>query len=1111
MDAPRTRLQLRLSLKPSDEAPSSASSARQKPDQPAALSAGSRYQAPESTPTFTPAVPAVSRGPSYAVAMTRLPVPVQRDEPSTIVCPPHDSELSTGAEFTFDVDELPPARKQHRHEGYAAVEAAPSSRTDVSAPVEGNLTTGLRLRLRSSNKSNVDAVAPVLRDARSAHLNSTTAKMLPPSRGPVYATNASAVPTSGRSTSAAESAVVAHHLPSQGFAADRTSRHSNDPKKLWKHVSTAVEKAQGAIVKADAKLYSNRQARLVDYAAAVKQIRGQQRIALLKHSAAAGDASAAALLAYGGGGSGGDSTTKEEQQYLAMLEREVRQGGNDAAATMALFKLLDAEVHRAQAALAQLHEGDSFNGAALTGSGVGGGADVSPATLRHLLEMGGFSGTLMPFQVEGVAWLVGNYLRRWGCILADEMGLGKTVQAIALLHAVRGHARTAPPSQPHQDPSTPTSVTAQLAQRMHLIIVPLSTINNWESEFERFSSNPPMRVACLHGDASRCRAILSKIPKSRSAAAGHFGKGGKRARAASDAAGTAGQSGSPWPYDVIVVPHHHLAKTAGFVKKTLLGVEWGYVIIDEAQRIKSTDSTLTEVLLKTKSLLRVALTGTPLQNNLLELWSFLAFLLPTVFSNRTKQLQLIFQHFTGRQADARSGRFTDSEEKELVLCTKLHRLLAPLMLRREKIHVIKQLPTLDEATIYCPVTTPQLAALEAALKATTMAHRTAAKVLLHPFTLEYEFGIDESLITHSGKFFVLDAVLKFLTRCRTLPGAGDKPHKVLVFSSWITTLDMVRYLLEWRGYPHVRLDGRVALEDRQTAMRTFAEDPETNIFLVSKGAGGIGLNLQAADTVVLLDVHYNPQSDLQALARAWRVGQKRAVKVLRLVTDTLYERRVMDIAQSKVAVERKVIAAGKYDLHSTHAEREDLLRQAVALDDVGSSSAAADSAKARRQRVGAENATPLAVEAHLKTCFRQLARGEDEAALMRRMLDVEGLLNDLVADVGGGGGGRGAVVGAAAAGSGLPVAGFTPGNIRFSRHLDISAMDDDELNPLEDPNAESDSHSGSGDSQRDAAWELDFDAADDGAGRAASDEANSNETPNEATPSSRSTPIGSRW
>ena len=355
-------------------------------------------------------------------------------------------------------------------------------------------------------------------------------------------------------------------------------------------------------------------------------------------------------------------------------------------------------------------------------------------------------------------------------------------------------------------------------------------------------------------------------------------------------------------------------------------IEWEYVIVDEGHRLKNSNSKLATTLAKdytTKR--RVLLTGTPLQNNLPELWSLLNFLLPNVFESEESFDEWFSKPFVegGRRNGEEKGPEDSglSTEERMLIINRLHELLRPFMLRRLKADVMHSLPAKTETVLRCPLSSWQMD-MYRSFTAAALGKRTAftagqklslnntlmqlRKVCNHPF-LFYPAGWDAGpdMVRCCGKLALLDSMLPLLR-------AGG--HRVLIFTQMTQVISILEGYLSMRGYDHMRLDGNTPSDDREKRMyRWNSPDSPDFCFLLSTRAGGLGLNLASADTVVIFDSDWNPTADAQASDRAHRIGQRSEVKVFRLVTSGSVEEKILEAANKKNAMSNLVVEAGKFD------------------------------------------------------------------------------------------------------------------------------------------------------------------------------------------------------
>jgi len=466
-----------------------------------------------------------------------------------------------------------------------------------------------------------------------------------------------------------------------------------------------------------------------------------------------------------------------------------------------------------------------------------------------------FTGTLRSYQREGLGWI--QFLRHFGFggCLADDMGLGKTVTVLAELARI-AEARLQEPEETR-------------GPRPSLVVVPRSVVHNWKDEATKFT--PHLRV--LDYSASDRRLVH-----------GHIGD-----------------------YDMVLV-------TYGTVRKDieqLKDVEFEYVILDEAQMIKNAATVASRAVRLLKSRHRLALSGTPIENHLGELWSLFEFLNPGLLGRSS-----MFQRATSAQPDP--------EAVALVA-----RGLKPFLLRRTKAQVATELPARTEQTLTCVLTPRERGfydALRRHYRSSLLAH--VSKVGMAQSGLQ----ILEALLRlrqaacHPGLVSPArqgDASSKLDLLLENLREVVDEGHKALVFSQFTSFLALVRPLLTKANIPFEYLDGRT--RDRATPVARFQEDPACPVFLVSLKAGGVGLNLTAADYVFLLDPWWNPAVEAQAIDRTHRIGQTKEVFAYRLIAEDTVEEKVLALQHHKRALAEAVLSANPVGLRGLSKDDLDLL------------------------------------------------------------------------------------------------------------------------------------------------------------------------------------------
>lgn len=467
-------------------------------------------------------------------------------------------------------------------------------------------------------------------------------------------------------------------------------------------------------------------------------------------------------------------------------------------------------------------------------------------------------GKLMPFQLEGVNFLFFQWWKRTGCILADEMGLGKTVQIITLLSVLS------------QDQGA----------RPFLVTVPNSTIGNWVREFERWS--PQMRVVPYSGDAESRRIIEDYE--------------------------LFDYSGNSLKTHVVLATYEALEKNIHVFRKV---ARWDCLVVDEGQRLKSGPGGLLFDALSTLNINhRILLSGTPLNNNLQELFNLLNFIDPSKWDNR--------EELTERYAE-----LTPEKVEEV------RAILKPYFLRRTK-DLVLNLPPLTEIVVPVSMTVLQRQIYRGILERNASAiesifQKTAAKpgkarktnfnnilmelrkTLCHPYIISPE--IEPRGVTPAQEQANLtEASAKFVLLASMLPKLAAAGHRVLIFSQFKLSLNIIEAFLLGLKLKFLRLDGDTKQLDRQRGIDDFnAPGSEYFAYLLSTRAGGVGINLTTADTVIMYDQDFNPHQDIQAIARAHRIGQKRPVRVFKLLVKGTCEEKIFNAGNKKLGLDHLII------------------------------------------------------------------------------------------------------------------------------------------------------------------------------------------------------------
>uniref|UniRef100_A0A663DQE9 Chromodomain-helicase-DNA-binding protein 1-like n=1 Tax=Aquila chrysaetos chrysaetos TaxID=223781 RepID=A0A663DQE9_AQUCH len=403
-----------------------------------------------------------------------------------------------------------------------------------------------------------------------------------------------------------------------------------------------------------------------------------------------------------------------------------------------------------------------------------------------------------------------------------------------------------------------------------LILCPLSVLSNWKEELERFA--PGLSFVTYIGNKEE-RPKLQQNLKEQS----HF--------------------------HALLTTYEICLKDATFLKF----FNWAALVVDEAHRLKNQSSLLYKTLSEFSVGFSLLLTGTPIQNSLQELYSLLSLIEPDIFPR--EQVKEFVEYY-------------QAIEKESEPAKELHNLLQPFLLRRVKSEVAAELPKKVEVVLYHGMSALQRKYYKAilmkdldAFESETGRKVTLQNVLIqlrkcvaHPYLfngVEPEpFEIGDHIVEASGKLCLLDKLLSFLY-------AGG--HRVLLFSQMTQLLDILQDYMDYRGYSYERLDGSVRGEERHLAIKNFGQQP-IFIFLLSTRAGGVGMNLTAADTVIFTDSDFNPQNDLQAIARAHRIGQHKPVKIIRLIGRDTIEEIIYRRAASKLRLTNAIVEGGQFAL-----------------------------------------------------------------------------------------------------------------------------------------------------------------------------------------------------
>jgi len=534
------------------------------------------------------------------------------------------------------------------------------------------------------------------------------------------------------------------------------------------------------------------------------------------------------------------------------------------------------------------------------------------------------------YQLIGLNWLVLMHKQSLNGILADEMGLGKTIQTIAFLAHLKESGE----------------------EGKHLIVVPSSTMDNWRKELDTWA--PGLKLVTYWGAQDERRHLRLQLVQ------------------------------DELEYDIILTTYNMVISSAEdrvLFKK----MAFTYIVFDEAHMLKNMASQRYEQLMKIRGKRKLLLTGTPLQNNLVELMSLLIFVMPGMFAKKKDQLRKMFSLFPKNQDESERTGY----EQDRIAHAK--RIMKPFFLRRLKADVLTDLPkkvaTLEKVSmsekqsqIYYKLVSDykeraakmqatggaadsgigmlmnlrkcanhpllirnqyddhKLDVMARLLKTRDSGHKEALEsYIVEDLKIMSDFEINKTcetyrciehlslgnhIIAESGKFRLMDDMLPMMQ------SNGDR---VLIFSQFTMMMDIMEKYLKIRGHRYLRLDGQTPVQERQYLIDEFNNDPEIFIFILSTRAGGLGINLTAANTVILHDLDFNPYNDKQAEDRCHRMGQTREVKIIRFISEDTIEEGIYNVAQDKLKLEQDVTGQGE----ESKTKKKDvarLLKAALGVD-----------------------------------------------------------------------------------------------------------------------------------------------------------------------------------
>jgi len=491
--------------------------------------------------------------------------------------------------------------------------------------------------------------------------------------------------------------------------------------------------------------------------------------------------------------------------------------------------------------------------------------------------------SLYDYQKTGVRWLWELYSQQVGGIIGDEMGLGKTIQAISFLAGLH---------------------YSRMVTRPIIIVCPATLLKQWVNEFHRWW--PPLRVSILHTsgsgmiDLGREAALEDDLEEEEwDEDRPRKSRNHKAAKGIVDRVLRNGH--------VLVTTYSGLQSYADL----LVQVEWEYAILDEGHKIRNPNTAITIYCKELRTPNRVILSGTPMQNNLTELWSLFDF----VFPMRLGTLVSFRSQF---ELPIRLGGYANASNLQVETAMKcaetLKETISPYLLQRWKVDVAADLPKKTERVLFCKLTALQRKAYKDFLNSEDMnsilAGRRQAlygidilrKICNHPDLVHHKRDSKSSAYGEdikSGKMQVVKALLEMWKK------AG---HKTLLFAQHRIMLDILQKLIgNMEGFNYRRMDGNTSIKDRQNMVDEFNRDPNLHVFLLTTKVGGLGVNLTGANRVIIYDPDWNPSTDVQARERAWRLGQKREVEIYRLMTAGTIEEKIYHRQVFKQILTNKVL------------------------------------------------------------------------------------------------------------------------------------------------------------------------------------------------------------
>ncbi|RCK65872.1 DNA repair and recombination protein RAD26 [Candida viswanathii] len=518
---------------------------------------------------------------------------------------------------------------------------------------------------------------------------------------------------------------------------------------------------------------------------------------------------------------------------------------------------------------------------------------ISDAKLNESFKLpGDIYPSLFDYQKTCVQWLWELYSQKTGGIIGDEMGLGKTIQIISFLAGLH---------------------YSSLLDKPVLVVVPATVLNQWVNEFHRWW--PPLRCVILHSIGSGMNGKNVSETKME-----EFLETADPNASKNSLLGVKSQINAKEIIDRVMEKGHVLVTTyvgLRIYSNYILPREWGYVVLDEGHKIRNPDLDISLTCKKIKTVNRIILSGTPIQNNLIELWSLFDF----VFPGRLGTLPVFQQQFS---IPINIGGYANSNNLQVKTAYKcavvLRDLISPYMLRRLKTDVAKDLPKKNEMVLFVKLTKPQQELYEKFLQSedldsilkgkrnVLMGVDILRKICNHPDLVYREAMMKKRSYgdpARSGKMQVLKNLLQIWQ---------SEDHKTLLFCQTRQMLDILEKFVanllllgDVGEFNYLRMDGSTPIARRQALVDKFNGDPNMHVFLLTTKVGGLGVNLTGADRVIIYDPDWNPSTDVQARERAWRLGQKKDITIYRLMTTGSIEEKIYHRQIFKTFLTNKIL------------------------------------------------------------------------------------------------------------------------------------------------------------------------------------------------------------